>query len=65
MSEIQPQVTSYRCAGCGKTYDDEEDICPIPHTIGTSAVGPLCPRCHVTALGEKPPHYFRQAELLS
>lgn len=63
MAEI-PAVQRLRCAGCGKEFDDQEDVCSIPHVIGTGDVGFLCTRCHVTVLGDRPGHSFRQRELL-
>ena len=63
MAEI-PAVKSLRCAGCGKTYDDDDDVCPLPHNIGAADVGYLCARCHITVLGATPPHSFRQGDLL-
>ncbi len=64
MSRVEIKQVSFKCAGCGATFDDAKDVCTIPHTIGTQQVGVLCPRCHVTALGSPPPHAFRDPDLL-
>jgi DNA-directed RNA polymerase subunit RPC12/RpoP len=63
MAEV-PAVKILRCAGCGRTFNDEEDVCPLPHVIGAADVGYLCPRCHVTVLGSEPQHEYRQDDLL-
>lgn len=63
MAEI-PAAKVLRCGGCSRQFDADQDLCPIPHVIGTADVGQLCARCHVTVLGEKPNHTFRQLELL-
>lgn len=61
---VEPRIETFQCAGCRAVFDEEEDVCTIPHVIGTQNVGALCARCHVTALGEKPPHSFRDKQLL-
>lgn len=57
----KPPAVDVRCTGCGRHFDDQEDVCPIPHGVA----GDLCRRCHVTVLGVQQPHTFRQKELLS
>ncbi len=62
--QIKETKQTWRCVGCGHVFNSEKDVCTIVHTIGASAVGDLCPPCHITALGQPQPHPFRQAELL-
>ena len=57
--ERPPQV-DVRCDGCGRHFDDEKDVCRIPHGVA----GPLCRRCHVTVLGTPAPHEFADKQLL-
>jgi DNA-directed RNA polymerase subunit RPC12/RpoP len=64
MAEV-PATRLLRCSGCGRQFDDEDDVCTIPHVIGSSDAGYLCARCHVTVLGANPTHAFRAAELLA